>query len=154
MQPNAIIFHGTGADPQTAWYPWLGGRLAERGYAVSIPHYPRMNIEPVATLLPKVLASHGFDEKSVLIGHSGGAAFLLALLEHIDVTVAQAILVAGYCTRPNTEDEPVLQDRYDWDTIKATPATCTSSTRCRIPMAVMQRREGQCSTGWAAPRSS
>jgi len=61
-----------------------------------------MNIEPVAALLPKVLANHDFDENSVLIGHSGGAALLLALLEHIDVTVAQAILVAGYCTQPNT----------------------------------------------------
>jgi hypothetical protein len=35
------------------------------------------------------------------------------------VTVAQAILVAGYCTQPNTEDEPVLQALYDWAAIKA-----------------------------------
>lgn len=119
MQRNAIIFHGTGADPETVWLPWLGSRLAERGYAVTIPHYPGMNIEPVATLLPKVLAGHDFDEDSVLVGHSGGAAFLLALLEHIDVTVAQAILVAGYWTQPNTEDEPVLQSSYDWEAIRA-----------------------------------
>ena len=119
MQRNAIIFHGTGADPETVWLPWLGRRLTERGYAVTIPHYPGMNIEPVATLLPKVLAGHDFDEDSVLVGHSGGAAFLLALLEHIDVTVAQAILVAGYWTQPNTEDEPVLQASYDWEAIRA-----------------------------------
>jgi predicted alpha/beta hydrolase family esterase len=119
MPRNAIIFHGTGADPQTVWYPWLGSRLTERGYVVTIPHYPGMNIEPVAALLPKVLANHEFDEDSVLIGHSGGAAFLLALLEHVDVTVAQAILVAGYCTQPNTEDEPVLQASYDWEAINA-----------------------------------
>jgi hypothetical protein len=54
---NAIIFHGTGADPEAVWYPWLGRRL--------------------------------------------------------DVTVAPAILVAGYCTQPNSSDEPVLQDCYD-----------------------------------------
>ena len=119
MQPNAIIFHGTGADPQTAWYPWLGSQLSGRGYAIAIPHYPGMNVEPVATLLPKALADHDFDENTVLVGHSGGAAFLLALLQHIDATVAQAILVAGYCTQPNTEDEPVLQDTYDWAAIKA-----------------------------------
>jgi predicted alpha/beta hydrolase family esterase len=116
---NAIIFHGTGANPEIAWYPWLGKRLTERGYAVTIPHYPGMNIEPVAELLPKVLASHDFDENSVLIGHSGGAAFLLALLEHIDVTVAQAVLVAGYSTEPNTEKEPVLQASYHWDAIRS-----------------------------------
>ncbi|HEX6932319.1 MAG TPA: alpha/beta hydrolase [Streptosporangiaceae bacterium] len=117
MQRNAIIFHGTGGNPQVAWYPWLGRRLTERGYAVAIPHYPGLNVEPIATFLPGVLASHDFDEHTVLIGHSGGAALLLALLEHIDARVAQAILVAGYCTRPNTEDEPVLQDSYDWGAI-------------------------------------
>src|SRR5262249_37297346 len=66
-----------------------------------------------------VLAAHTFDADTVLVGHSGGAAFLLALLEHLDVRVARAILVAGYCTQPNTEDEPVLQDAYDWDAIRS-----------------------------------
>jgi len=119
VQPNAIIFHGTGANPEVAWYQWLGRRLAERGYTVEIPHYPGLNTEPIATFLPKVLASHNFDEQTVLVGHSGGAALLLALLEHIEVTVLQAVLVAGYCTRPNTEDEPVLQATYDWAAIRA-----------------------------------
>jgi uncharacterized protein len=119
MQRNAIIFHGTGGNPEICWYPWLGQRLAERGYAVEIPHYPGVNVEPIATFLPKVLTSHRFDEHTVLVGHSGGAALLLAVLEHIDVTVSQAVLVAGYSTPPNTEDEPVLQASYDWAAIRA-----------------------------------
>ena len=120
MPKNAIIFHGTSGHPDAlGWYRWLGGRLAERGYAVEIPHYPGMNVEPIGTFLPKVLASHTFDADTVLVGHSGGAALLLAVLEHIDVTVAQAVLVAGYWTPPNTEDEPVLQAAYDWASIKA-----------------------------------
>ena len=119
MQKKAIIFHGTGGNPEIAWYPWLRQRLTERGYAVEVPHYPGMNVEPIATFLPKVLASHEFDEHTVLVGHSAGAALLLALLEHIDATVAQAILVAGYSTQPTTDHEPVLQDSYDWAAIKA-----------------------------------
>jgi predicted alpha/beta hydrolase family esterase len=114
MSRNAIVFHGTGGNPDVAWYPWLAGRLRERGYAVEVPHHPGINVEPIATFLPTVLAAHHFDEDTVLVGHSGGAALLLALLEHLDVTVAQAVLVAGYCTRPNTSDEPVLQETYDW----------------------------------------
>jgi hypothetical protein len=55
----------------------------------------------------------------VLVGHSGGAALLLALLEHIETRVAQAILVAGYATQPSNEEEPVLQDTYDWQQIKS-----------------------------------
>lgn len=114
---NAIIFHGTGGNPAVAWYPWLAARLAKRGYEVEAPHYPGVNVEPIADFLPKVLGAHRFDEDTVLVGHSGGAALLLAVLEH--VTVRQAILVAGYCTKPNTSDEPVLQDSYDWDTMRA-----------------------------------
>jgi predicted alpha/beta hydrolase family esterase len=71
------------------------------------------------TFLPKVLANHTFDGNTVLVGHSGGAALLLAILEHIDARVDQAILVAGYCTQPNTDAEPVLQHSYDWAAIRA-----------------------------------
>jgi predicted alpha/beta hydrolase family esterase len=114
---RVIIFHGTGANPSVAWYPWLAGRLADRGFGVEVPHYPGLNVEPVAEFLPGMLAAHVFDENTVLVGHSGGAALLLALLER--VRADQALLVAGYCTPPNTEQEPVLKDGYDWDAIRA-----------------------------------
>ena len=69
--------------------------------------------------LPTVLASHAFHEETTLVGHSGGAALLLAILEHIDTRISQAILVAGYATRPNTSEEPVLQETYDWERIRS-----------------------------------
>lgn len=119
MPRSAIVFHGTGANPDVVWLPWLRQRLTERGYHVDVPHYPDLNVEPIDTFLPKVLANHRFDEQTVLVGHSGGAALLLAILEHIETTVAQAILVAGYSTPPNTSEEPVLQTSYDWAAIKA-----------------------------------
>src|SRR3954471_14590767 len=106
MQRHAIIFHGTGGRPEYSWYPWLGARLEARGYDVELPHHPGINVEPIATFLPSVLASHNLHKGTVLVGHSGGAALLLALLERIDVRVAQAILVAGYSTRPNDGEEP------------------------------------------------
>ena len=116
---RAIIFHGTGGNPEICWYPWLASRLAGRGYTVEVPHYPGINVEPITTFLPTVLSGHRFDEETTLVGHSGGAALLLALLESLDVTVAQAILVAGYSTPPNTSDEPVLKPDYDWDAIRS-----------------------------------
>lgn len=119
MNRKVIIFHGTGGSPDILWFPWLRDRLAARGYAVESPHYPELNVEPIASFLPKVLANHAFDEDTVLVGHSGGAALLLAILQHINVAIAQAILVAGYSTPPNTSEEPILQTNYDWLAIKA-----------------------------------
>jgi uncharacterized protein len=116
---RAIIFHGTGGHPDYCWYTWLGERLEARGYAVEIPHYPGLNLDPIETFLPTVLESHVLDEGTVLVGHSGGAALLLGILEHVETPVAQAILVAGYSTPPNTSEEPVLQPSYDWERIKA-----------------------------------
>lgn len=119
MPNRAIIFHGTGAHPDAAWYPWLGRRLTERGWSVERPSYPRLNEEPIATFLPQVLEAHAFDGDTVLVGHSAGAALILALLEQLDVTVAQALLVAGYSTPPNDQAEPVLQAQYDWGRIRS-----------------------------------
>jgi len=119
VNKKAIIFHGTDGRPDVAWYSWLGTQLKTRGYTVEIPHYPNLNKEPITSFLPVVLANHSFDEQTVLVGHSGGAALLLSILQHINKPVAQAILVAGYATLPNTSAEPVLQDTYDWAAIKA-----------------------------------
>ena len=37
----------------------------------------------------------------------------------LDTTVAQAILVAGYSTKPDNSSEPVLQESYDWAAIRS-----------------------------------
>jgi predicted alpha/beta hydrolase family esterase len=119
MGKRAIIFHGTGGHPDHCWYRWLAARLEARGYVVEIPHYPGLNRDPIEAFLPTVLMSHVIDEGTVLVGHSGGAALLLGILEHVATPVAQAILVAGYASPPNTSEEPVLQAAYDWERIKA-----------------------------------
>ncbi len=119
MAKRAIIFHGTGGNPEAVWYQWLGNRLNDRGYAVEIPHWPLLNKESINTFLPKVMDAHRFDSESVLVGHSGGAALLLAILEELSAPVRATIMVAGYWSQPNDEEEPVLRPRYDWNTIRA-----------------------------------
>ena len=119
MSKRAIIFHGTGGSPDVCWYPWLRSRLEARGYAVEVPSYPDINVEPIVTFLPKVLSAHAFDANTVLVGHSAGAALLLSILENVETVIPQAILVSGYSTPPNTAEEPVLQSGYDWSKIKS-----------------------------------
>lgn len=115
---KAIIFHGTGGNPQNCWYPWLAQELVKSGYQVEVPHYPEHNKEPITTFLPKVLQNHSFDENTTLIGHSGGSPLILSILEQIDCVIPKAFLVAGYSTPPNSSVEPILQPNYDWEKIK------------------------------------
>lgn len=117
---SAIIFHGTDCKPADYWYAWLGKQLEQRGYGVQIPSYPDINHEPIETFLPKVLKHHTFDSETVIIGHSAGGPLLLSILENVDKVLPQAILVAGYSMRmPGEEKDPVLQDAYNWEKIKA-----------------------------------
>jgi|SRR5579871_6053889 len=116
---NAIIFHGTGDNPDRYWYRWLGKELENDGYKVAIPYNPTINTEPIDTFLPKVLKQHTFDTDTLLVGHSAGGPLILSILEHIDTPIRKAVLVAGYCTHPDEQmEDPVLQETYDWDKIR------------------------------------
>lgn len=116
---HAIIFHGTDDNPDRYWYGWLGRELEKAGYKVEIPYNPEINKEPIDTFLPKVLKRHTFDEDTVLIGHSAGGPLILSILERIDVRIAKAVLVSGYCEHPDDQmEDPILQETYNWEKIK------------------------------------
>jgi predicted alpha/beta hydrolase family esterase len=110
---KAIIFHGTDENPDRYWYSWLAQQLRDRGYEVGVPSYPDINHTHISEFLPKVLKAHTFDEETVLVGHSAGGPLLLSILENIDVTVPQAILIAGYSMRfEGEEGDPRLQGDF------------------------------------------
>lgn len=116
---NAIIFHGTDDNPDRYWYKWLGKELEKDGYKVTIPYNPTINKESIDTFLPKILKQHSFNKETLLVGHSAGGPLILSILEHIDIKVAKAILVAGFSEHPDDQmDDPVLQKAYNWSKIK------------------------------------
>ena len=113
---NAIIFHGTDSKPENFWYQWLKDELEKNGYKVELPYYPDINHEPIEQFISKVLSNHSFDEETVLVGHSAGSPLILSVLQNIDHSIRQAILVAGYSMRfPGEEKDPVLENSYNWD---------------------------------------
>lgn len=118
---KAIIFHGTQCKPEDFWYKWLKLQLEERGYEVELPYYPDMNRTPIAEFLPTILQNHRIDNDTVLIGHSAGVPLILSILEAIDQTVAQAVLVAGFCSPlpPVSGKDVILQAHYDWEKIRS-----------------------------------
>lgn len=115
---KAIIFHGTDDNPERYWYRWLGSQLETSGYTVDIPHNPEINKIPITDFLPQVLR-YEYSPGTILVGHSAGGPLILSILEHIDVQIAKAVLVAGFCEHPDEQmEDPILQTSYDWDKIK------------------------------------
>lgn len=116
---NAIIFHGTDDNPDRHWYKWLGKELENDEYKVEIPNNPTINKEPIDAFLPKVLSQHTFNNSTLLVGHSAGGPLILSILEHINIQISKAVLVAGYATHPDDQmEDPILQETYNWEKIK------------------------------------
>lgn len=116
---NAIILHGTGENEQSFWFPYLKRNLEKKEYTVSIPRLPDADTPDLATWLPAAM-NETYTPETILIGHSSGCPLILSVLENLNVTIKQAILVAGFARPIGEKKEPqkILQDRYDWGKIK------------------------------------
>src|SRR5687767_7911443 len=93
---NAIILHGTGTKANEFWFPWLKENLEKRGYQVWLPQLPNDDYPNLKEWLPFILENGKFSEETVLIGHSAGSQVILSVLENLEASVKQAILVSGY----------------------------------------------------------
>jgi predicted alpha/beta hydrolase family esterase len=92
-----FIIHGTGGSPKGNWFPWLKQNLEEKGHNVSVPSFPTPENQSVDSWL-EVFKEHlnEMDNNTILIGHSLGPAFILSILEKINVKVKGVITVAGF----------------------------------------------------------
>jgi uncharacterized protein len=116
---NAIILHGTDCRPTSFWLPSIKTFLEEKGYTAWVPTLPDSQTPDLKKWLPYVINDGKFSTDTILIGHSAGSPLILSILEHINVTIHKAILVAGYAKIKNQKDNPlILQKTYDWEKIK------------------------------------
>lgn len=118
---NAVILHGTGANSQSNWFPWMKEKLFEKGYKVFVPDLPN-SMSPNSVANAKfVLDRWEFDQDSLIIGHSSGAVLALYLLQSLpgDVVVDRAFLVSVFKDDlgwPNLSK--VFVEPLDWEKIK------------------------------------
>lgn len=110
---NVILIHGDAETPNSFWFPYLKGHLEKRGYNVWSPHI--LNFEKETT---SVIKEGDFTEETILIGHSAGCAFILHVLEKINVEIKKAILVSGYAYTISEGKKGTIK-KYDWKKIKA-----------------------------------
>lgn len=122
---NITIVHGTMGSPSGNWFPWAKQHFAARGHAVVVPAFPTPeNQNPPAWLEVLQRAVPPLDAKTVLIGHSIGATFLLHVLAQAQQPVAASIFVAPVMGPINRADydrlnEPFTAPALDYAAIKS-----------------------------------
>ncbi|MFA5905380.1 MAG: alpha/beta hydrolase [Desulfobacula sp.] len=116
---NAIILHGTKDSPEDFWYPWLRDNLKKRGYEVWHPTLPNREFPNLKDWLPYILENGKFNSETIIIGHSAGAQIILSVLEKLETSIKQVILVSGYAKALRKDvDSPKNVDDYNWEAIK------------------------------------
>ena len=93
---NVFIFHGTGGFPEENWFPWMKEKLEELGYKVIVPQFPTPENQTLENWF-KVMDNYSgaLNQDTILIGHSLGGAFLLRVLERIQLKIKAAAIVSA-----------------------------------------------------------
>jgi len=115
---KVIILHGCPPNEQTVtpksnrWMNWLEEQLKEKGFNAIAPDIP-ISWYPEYTEWKKEFEKYPVTEKSLLVGHSCGAAFLVRWLLETNKIVKKLILVAP-AKVPEMETD-TRQDLYKFE---------------------------------------
>ncbi len=121
---SAILIHGSYGNPKENWFPWLKNELEKLGYEVYIPKFPTPENQSLESWL-KVFQPF-YDKigtQTILIGHSLGVAFILTILESLDLPVKAVYLVSGFIGLLNNPEfdeinKSFATKQFDWQKIK------------------------------------
>ena len=126
MKNNVFIFHGTEGYPEENWFPWMKGKLEEKGYNVIVPQFPTPPAVPAKiSEWFEVLKDYKdyFNENTIIVGHSLGGIFTLKVLGQLQYPIK-----AVFLTGTPIGVKPILNyDRdssftgftFDWENIKS-----------------------------------
>jgi len=120
---TAFIFHGVGGHPEENWFPWVKSELEKMGWQVVVPQFPNASRPTLASWLRDFdQYADLIDEKSILIGHSLGATFILRFLESYSGKIDTAAFVAGPIAKLHNDFDSLIASfidhPFDWEKIR------------------------------------
>lgn len=119
MAKTLLLLHGAGGTGQSYWFPYLQSHYEALGWSVTAPDLPDSDTPTLAAWLETAQAATVLTPETVVVGHSLGCPLIMSLLERAEVQIAQAVCVAGLYDKKRFTDLAFLQERYDWENIKA-----------------------------------
>jgi len=119
------LFHGTGgSDKDYFWFADTKKFLESQGYEVwwpKLPHTEKPNLAETRNFIEEDNTHFGFDENTIIIGHSSACPVILDMLQWNKIPVKQSILVSGFYQPLNDDGSSILMlptDEYHWEDIK------------------------------------
>ncbi|MDP2812769.1 MAG: alpha/beta hydrolase [bacterium] len=121
---NIIIVHGAYGNPEENWIPWLKLELEKLGCNVIAPKFPTPEGQSLENWFKVFREFHYLlTADTIVVGHSLGPAFLLKVIENLDLSIRSAFFVAGFISHLglNEFDEinvSFYNKKFDWKKIK------------------------------------
>jgi len=119
-----FLIHGAFGNPDENWFPWLKQKLEELNHEVIIPKFPTPENQTLDNW-NKIFAKYEnqIDENTIFVGHSLAPAFLLSVLEHINVKIKGSFFVSGFIKLLGNEtfdfiNKTFVDRTFDWQRIK------------------------------------
>ena len=121
MDCNVFIIHGIYGGPDENWFPWLKNQLESSGCKVFVPTFPKPKnpkLEEWMEFFSKYKSD--INEKTIVIGHSMGVAFLLKVLEnhHVKAAFFVASITPGLENKFSWQMKTFIDKEPDWNKIK------------------------------------
>ncbi len=120
MKQTILIVHGASGSPQENWFPWLKHELEKKNFEVFVPTFPtpeNQTLDHWMEIFEKY--KEKLNQRSIVIGHSLGAAFLLNILEKQKIGGAFFVApVGGTVDNEYWEGMRTFADKnFDWGAI-------------------------------------
>lgn len=122
---TALILHGTDFSltrnqRKNNWFPWLKKELEALRYEVLLPELPQADQPDIKRYWKFLTDKFDFNQESILIGHSSGAAAILGILNLLPTSkpIDKAILVAGFLHDRGWNCEGLFTEELKWPKIK------------------------------------
>ncbi|MFH1978179.1 MAG: alpha/beta hydrolase [Candidatus Aenigmatarchaeota archaeon] len=121
--PTFFIVHGAYGNPEGNWFPWLKEELEKLDCRVFVPKFPTpegQNLDNWLVVAEEYV--HYFDENTFFVGHSIAPAFLLSLLEKLQIPIKAGFFVSGFLDNINNPTFDTINKtfyrKFDWKKIK------------------------------------
>lgn len=121
---KVFIIHGAFGSPEENWSPWLKQKLEELNCKVFMPKFPTPEGQSLENW-NKIFAKDKdqVDENTIFVGHSLAPAFLLSVLEQINVTIKGSFFISGFLKLLGNEtfdsiNKTFVEKTFNWPKIK------------------------------------